>query len=148
MKSDLNTVSDLITDEKCVDLYRIEKYFEESTWADCLKLYVKKKKLKWFCSVCQKIISMSTNSVLCERCLKWNRLGHTSFIKWKPLFQVVQSKLCGSLVWQQTFWFWANAVTSHKTLKKVLFRIFFFYLGFLSQPFTNHRTAGEGEGIS
>ena len=24
---------------------------------------------------------------------------------------------------------------------------FFFYLGFLSQPFTNHRTAGKGEGI-
>ena len=26
--------------------------------------------------------------------------------------------------------------------------IFFFYLGFLLRPFTNHRTAGEGEGIS
>ena len=25
-------------------------------------------------------------------------------------------------------------------------RIFFYHLGFLSQPFTNHRTAGEGEG--
>ena len=25
-------------------------------------------------------------------------------------------------------------------------RISFFYLGFLSQPFTNHRTAGEGGG--
>ena len=25
---------------------------------------------------------------------------------------------------------------------------FFFYLGFLSETFTNHRTAGEGEGIS
>ena len=25
---------------------------------------------------------------------------------------------------------------------------FFFYLGFLSRTFTNHRTAGEGEGIS
>ena len=26
--------------------------------------------------------------------------------------------------------------------------IFFFYLGFLSRTFTNHRTAGKGEGIS
>ena len=25
-------------------------------------------------------------------------------------------------------------------------RFFFFYLGFLSRPFTNHRTAGEGGG--
>ena len=27
-----------------------------------------------------------------------------------------------------------------------LFVCFFFYLGFLSQPFTTHRTAGEGGG--
>ena len=26
------------------------------------------------------------------------------------------------------------------------FFVFFFYLGFLSRPFTNHRTAGEGGG--
>ena len=26
--------------------------------------------------------------------------------------------------------------------------LFFFYVGFLSRTFTNHRTAGEGEGIS
>ena len=30
----------------------------------------------------------------------------------------------------------------------VWLHIFFFYLGFLSRTFTNHRTAGEGEGIS
>ena len=30
--------------------------------------------------------------------------------------------------------------------KKVLFFFFFFYQGFLSQPFTNHQTTGEGGG--
>ena len=38
-------------------------------------------------------------------------------------------------------------VTSFKerNLQRRLF-VFFFYLGFLSRPFTNHRIAGEGEG--
>ena len=47
--------------------------------------------------------------------------------------------------------------TSCRQLKqahqKIAYRIYlfiylFFYLGFLSRTFTNHRTAGEGEGIS
>ena len=31
-------------------------------------------------------------------------------------------------------------------IMKIGKKLFFFYLGFFSQPFTNHRTAGEGEG--
>ena len=31
-------------------------------------------------------------------------------------------------------------------IAQVLSKIFFFYLGFLSRPFRNHRTAGEGGG--
>ena len=46
LKSDLNTISDLIRDEKFVDFYRIGKYFEDSAWAECLKLFNKKKKFK------------------------------------------------------------------------------------------------------
>ena len=43
LTSDLNTISDLIRDEKYVDFYRVGKYFEDSAWAECLKLYDKKK---------------------------------------------------------------------------------------------------------
>ena len=41
------------------------------------------KKLKWFCLVCQKIIAMLTDSVVCERYLKWNHLSCT-FLKKLP----------------------------------------------------------------
>ena len=46
LKSDLNTISNLIRDEKFVDFYQIRKYFEDSAWAECLKLFDEKKKLK------------------------------------------------------------------------------------------------------
>ena len=36
LKSDLNTISDLVRDEKYVELHRIEKYFEDSAWAETL----------------------------------------------------------------------------------------------------------------
>ena len=94
LKSDVNTISDLIRDEKYVDnnihifhllwglIWKIliGKYCEDSAWAECLKLYDKKKSSKWFCLVCQKIIAMSTDSVVCERCLKWDHLSCT-FLK-------------------------------------------------------------------
>ena len=32
--------------------------------------FQQKKSSKWFCPVCQKMIDMSTDSVVCERCLK------------------------------------------------------------------------------
>ena len=51
------------------------KYSEDSAWAECLKLYDKEKSSKWFCLVCQKIIAMITDSVVCQRYLKWNHLS-------------------------------------------------------------------------
>ena len=42
----------------------------------------------------------------------------------------------------QKFSFWKKVLMMTFT-----WLIFFFFLGFLSQTFTNHRTAGEGEGI-
>ena len=97
LKSDVNTISDLIRDEKYVDnniqifyllwglilKILIGKYCEDSAWAECLKLYDKKKSSKWFCLVCQKIIAMSTDSVVCERCLKRDHLSCT-FLKKLP----------------------------------------------------------------
>ena len=46
LKSDLNTISDPIRDEKFVDFYQIGKYFEDSAWTECLKLFDKKKHFK------------------------------------------------------------------------------------------------------
>ena len=90
LKSYLNTKSDLIRNETYVDLHRIKKYFEDSAWRECFELCDKKKSSKWFCSVCQKIISMGTDSVVCERCLKWNHLS-CRFFKKLP-------KVCGSVI--------------------------------------------------
>ena len=78
LRSDLNTISDLIRDEKYVELHRIEKYFEESACTECFKRCDKKRRV---CSVCQKIISMGTDSVVCERCLEWNHLRCTPLKK-------------------------------------------------------------------
>ena len=81
LKSDVNTILDLITVEKHVDnniqiflslmmsdMKNINtKYSEDSAWAKCLKLYDKKKSSTWFCLVCQKIIATITDSVVCKR---------------------------------------------------------------------------------
>ena len=37
-RSDLNTISDLKNDKTYLDFHQIEKYFEGSAWAECLKL--------------------------------------------------------------------------------------------------------------
>ena len=49
----------------------------------------KKKCSKWLCLVCQKIIAMSTDSVECERCLKWNHLRCT-FLKKLPKVDIAK----------------------------------------------------------
>ena len=59
----------------------IGKYFEDSAWMECLKLYDKKKSSKWFYLVCHKIIAKITDSVVCGRCLKLNHLSCTFFKK-------------------------------------------------------------------
>ena len=106
LKSDVNTISDLIRDEKYVDnnihifhllwglIWKIlvGKYCEDSAWAECLKLYDKKKSSKWFCLVCQKIIAMITDSVVCERYLKWNHLSCT-FLKKLPKLDIAKLNL-------------------------------------------------------
>ena len=101
MKSDVNTISDLIRVEKYVDNIQIfhllwgliwkiltGKYCEDSAWAECLKLYDKKKSSKWFCLVCQKIIAMITDSVVCDKYLKWNHLSCTFLKKLQKLDSV------------------------------------------------------------
>ena len=68
------------------------KYSEDSAWAECLKLYDKEKSSKWFCLVCQKIIAMITDSVVCERYLKWNHLSCT-FLKKLPKLDIAKLNL-------------------------------------------------------
>ena len=103
LKFDVNTISDLIKDEKYVDnnihifhllwglIWKIliGKYCEDSARAECLKFYDKKKSSKWFCLVYQKIIAMSTDSVVCERCLKRNHLSCT-FLKKLPKVDIAK----------------------------------------------------------
>ena len=103
LKLDVSTIPDLIRDEKFVDnnihifhllwglIWKIliGKYCEDSAWAECLKLYNKKKSSKWFCLVCQKIIAMSTDSVVCERCLKRDHLSCT-FLKKLPKIDIAK----------------------------------------------------------
>ena len=44
IKININEISDLIRDDSYVDFNRMEKYFEEETWLECLKVEKKKKK--------------------------------------------------------------------------------------------------------
>ena len=98
LKPDVNIISDLVRDEKYVYMNNIHifhllwgliwkiwirKYCEDSAWAECLKLCDNKKSSKWFCLVCQKIIAMTTDSVVWEGWLKWNHLSCT-FLKKLP----------------------------------------------------------------
>ena len=55
-------------------------------------VYDKKKSSKWFCLVCQKIIAMITDSVVCERYLKWNHLS-CAFLKKLPKLDIAKMNL-------------------------------------------------------
>ena len=46
IKININEISDLIRDDNYVDLNRIEKYFKEEAWLECLKVYEQKKRSK------------------------------------------------------------------------------------------------------
>ena len=116
LKSDANTISNPIRDEKYVDnsihifhllwglIWKIliGNYCEDSAWAECLKLYDKKKSSKWFCLVCQKIITMSTDLVVCEQCLKWNHLSCT-FLKKLPKVDITKLIRIGEIMWNEVY---------------------------------------------
>ena len=54
IKISINEISDLIRDDNYVDFNRIEIYFKEEAWLECLKVYEQKNRSKWLCSTCQK----------------------------------------------------------------------------------------------
>ena len=53
---------------------------------------VKRKSSKWFCLICQKKIAMITDSVVCERYLKWSHLSCT-FVKKLPKLDIPKLNL-------------------------------------------------------
>ena len=71
----------LIRDNNCVDFNRIEKYFQEETGLECLKVCEQKKRSKWMCSTCQKVLAKNTDSLVCGRYLKWCHLSCTNLEK-------------------------------------------------------------------
>ena len=81
IKININEISDLIRDGNYVDFHRIEIYFKEEAWLECLKVYEQQKRSKWLCSTCQKILAKYTNSLVCERCLKWWHLSCSNLEK-------------------------------------------------------------------
>ena len=80
IKININKISDLIRNDYYVDFNRIEKYFQEEVWLECLKVCEQKKRSKWMCSTCQKVLAKNTDSLVCGRCLKWCHLSCTILV--------------------------------------------------------------------
>ena len=80
----------------------IGKYCEDFECEECLKLYDKQKSSRLFCLVCQKIIAMITDSVACERYLKWKHLSCT-FLKKLPKLDIAKFNLKIS-IWNPVKW--------------------------------------------
>ena len=81
IKININKISDLIRNDYYVDFNRIEKYFQEEVWLECLKVCEQKKRSKWMCSTCQKVLAKNTDSLVCGRYLKWRHLSCTNLEK-------------------------------------------------------------------
>ena len=90
IKININEISDLIRDGNYVDFNRIEIYFKEEAWLECLKVHEQKKRSKWLCSTCQNIFAKYTDSLVCERCLKWCHLSCTNLKKTPKLRNCVE----------------------------------------------------------
>ena len=93
IKISINEISDLIRDDNYVDFNPIEIYFKEEAWLECLKVYEQKNRSKWLCSTYKKILAKYTDSLVCERCLKWCHLSYTN-LKKIPGLRNWYSKLC------------------------------------------------------
>ena len=77
------------------------------------------------------------------------RIANCLVIKLCQLITIVTGNILANSFHDVEEWILNSNLLIHQpnaTNQKPIF--FFFYLGFLSRTFTNHRTAGEGEGIS
>ena len=63
-------------------LRRVQIYFETTAWKTVKRVIDEKKKCKWICFVCNKLIE-DGESVGCDSCLLWGHLSCTN-LKKKP----------------------------------------------------------------
>ena len=77
----LHQIPESIREKDCVDIHRIEKYFDGNAWCTVLSLLEQKKNCKWVCLSCDKVIPRKSDSVMCDRCLMWCHLPCTTYKK-------------------------------------------------------------------
>ena len=93
IKININEISDMIRDDNYIDFNHIEKYFKVEKWLEFLTVYEQKKRSKWMCSTCQKVLAKNTDLFVCERWLKWCHLSGTNLEK-IPKLRSWYCKLC------------------------------------------------------
>ena len=60
-----------------VNLFRIRKYFTDASWSRVLKAVELKKKMKYYCQVCEQDLEQEERgllSICCDGCLQWLHL--------------------------------------------------------------------------
>ena len=93
IKINIKDISDLIRDDNYVDFNHIKKIVKEEAWLEFLKVYEQKRRSKWMCSTCQKLLAKNTDLLVCKRWLKWRHLSCTN-LKKTPKLRNWYCKLC------------------------------------------------------
>lgn len=77
-----NSLPDSLLDQ-CVDIHRVERFFDKGGWKKVLKAIKEKSKTSWACLVCSHKVKDAKHeeSVLCDRCLLWCHLKCTGLKK-------------------------------------------------------------------
>ena len=63
MQSNVHLIPDTIRDTENVDINCVEKYFNEKGWLAVLAVLKRKNCGRWFCTLCEKVISGVQDSV-------------------------------------------------------------------------------------
>ena len=64
--------------DESVNLFRIRKYFTDAAWSRVLKALELKKKMKYYCQVCEQDLDQEEKgllSICCDGCLHWLHLS-------------------------------------------------------------------------
>ena len=67
VQSNVHLIPDTIRDTENVDINCVEKYFNEKGWLAVLAVLKRKNCGRWFCTLCEKVISGVQDSVACDR---------------------------------------------------------------------------------
>ena len=92
---EFNVLPDTLRDEKNVDIYRVERYFNKQGWKQVLRALGQKMKTEWTCLSCAKVVKEGGKhkSIVCERCLLWCHLSCSGLTK-LPKSRFWYCKLC------------------------------------------------------